>query len=102
MFQEIVFVDYLPPLGVYVDADITTELRTKKANARLVGCSAWNIDEEESGFILVFEDETGRVHIQEINRFGTRTHYHHSVYQTPDDARKDGYEREVNEALGIE
>jgi hypothetical protein len=102
MLQEVIFVDYLPPLGVDVDPDIPTEIRTKKTNARLVGCSAWNINEEESGFILVFEDDAGLVHIQEINRFGVRTHYHHSVYQTLDDARRDGYEREVNEVLGIE
>lgn len=102
MFQEMIFVDYLPPLGVDVDPDIPTEMRTRKVSARLVGCSAWNINEEESGFILVFEDEAGRVHIQEINRFGTHTHYHHSVYQTLEEARRDGYEREVKDVLGIE
>ena len=102
MFQEFIFVDYLPPLGVDVDAEITTEMRTRKVNARLLGCSAWNVGEVDSGFILVFEDEAGLVYVQEINRFGVNTYYHYNVYQTLDEARRDGYEREVNDALGIE
>jgi len=99
MFQEVVFVDYLPPLGVNVDPDIKTEMRTRKTNARLIGCSAWNLGEGESGFILVFEDEAGSIHIQEINRFDVRTHYHHSVYPTLEAARRDGYENEINDVL---
>jgi len=100
MFQEVVFVDYLPPLGVNVDPDITTEMRTKKATARLLGCSAWHLNENESGFILVFEDEAGQIHIQEINRFDVRTHYHHSVYPTLEAARRDGYRNEIDDVLG--
>jgi len=98
--QEIVFVDFLPPLGVTEDVeDFPTEMRTKRVKARLLGCSTWNIQEDESGFILIFEDEVGLIHIQEINRFGTDTYYHHSVYKTLDDAKNNGYECEVNEVM---
>jgi hypothetical protein len=101
MFQEVTFVDYLPPLGIDVD-DVPTVMRTSKANARLLGCSTWNIDEGESGFILIFEDEAGWIHIQEINRFGVNSYYHHSVYKTLEEARDDGYKNEIDDALGIE
>jgi hypothetical protein len=100
MFREVIFIDYLPPLGIDVD-DIPTEMRTSVYLARLLGCSTWNI-EGESGFILVFEDEAGRVHIQEINRFGVNTYYHHSVYKTLEAAREDGYKNEIDDVLGIE